>query len=338
MPAEALAHFLDAKSAVIRALGTGLINRTYLVETGSGRFVLQWVNPIFDPAIHLNIEAVTKRLVARGVPTPELVRTRAGELWATVGGSVWRLMTFVEGVTFDMLSSAAQARAAGELLGRFHRALEDLEHPFVALRNIHDTARHLDALRDAIAAHTDRRLHAEVASLGVRIASSAATLPALPPLAPRVCHGDLKISNVLFDAQERAICLIDLDTVGPMHLGHELGDAWRSWCNPALEDDPAPRFDLDLFGASLDGYRDGLARALDSDERAALLHGVEWIALELAARFAADALRDRYFGWDANRYGSRPDHNLARARSQLALHEAIVATRRARSLALSGSG
>ncbi|HZO15057.1 MAG TPA: phosphotransferase [Polyangiaceae bacterium] len=334
MPAEALAHFVDDKGAVIRALGTGLINRTYLVESGAGRFVLQWVNPIFDPAIHHNIEAVTKRLVARGVSTPELVRTRAGELWATVGGSVWRLMTFIDGVSFDMLSSAAQARAAGELLGRFHRALEDLEHPFVALRNIHDTPRHLEALRDAIAAHADRRLHAEVARLGERVAASAAKLPALPPLLPRVCHGDLKISNVLFDQNERAICLIDLDTVGPMHLGHELGDAWRSWCNPALEDDPAPRFDVDLFGASLDGYRDGLKRALDSDERAALLHGVEWIALELAARFAADALRDRYFGWDANRYDSRPDHNLARARSQLALHEAIVATRPARATAL----
>lgn len=338
MPAEALAHFVDAKDAVVQALGTGLINRTYLVETASGRFVLQWVNPIFDPAIHHNIEAVTKRLVARGVPTPELIPTRHGELWASVGGSVWRLMTFVDGVSVDMLSSAAQARAAGALLGRFHRALEDLEHTFVGVRDIHNTARHLDALRDAISAHADRPLHAEVASLGRRIASSAAELPALPPLAPRVCHGDLKISNVLFDETERAICLIDLDTVGPMHLGHELGDAWRSWCNPALEDDPVPRFDFDLFNASLEGYRQGLERALDSDERAALLHGVEWVALELAARFAADALRDRYFGWDANRYGSRPDHNLARARSQFALHEAIVATRRARFLALNGSG
>jgi len=28
---------------------------------------------------------------------------------------------------------------------------------------------------------------------------------------------------------------------------------------------------------------------------------------------------DSYFGWDSDRYESRRDHNLARARSQLAL-------------------
>ena len=36
------------------------------------------------------------------------------------------------------------------------------------------------------------------------------------------------------------------------------------------------------------------------------------------ARFAADALDERYFGWDPARYARRGDHNLARAANQLA--------------------
>ena len=72
--------------------------------------------------------------------------------------------------------------------------------------------------------------------------------------------------------------------------------------------------------------RGGLGRALNGDERRALLLGPEWISLELAARFAADALRENYFGWDPTRFPSRGAHNLVRARGQWALHEAFVGT------------
>jgi hypothetical protein len=54
---------------------------------------------------------------------------------------------------------------------------------------------------------------------------------------------------------------------------------------------------------------------------------VEWISLELAGRFASDALDESYFGWNSQRYSGRGEHNLVRARGQLALHEAFAATR-----------
>jgi aminoglycoside phosphotransferase (APT) family kinase protein len=154
-------------------------------------------------------------------------------------------------------------------------------------------------------------------------------------LAPRVCHGDLKFSNLLFadhepPASERAVCLIDLDTVGPLSLAYELGDAWRSWCNRAGEDTTVARLDLDVMRASLEGYREGLGGGLDAETRHALVLGVEWVSLELAARFAADALVESYFGWDARRFPGRGEHNLVRARGQWALHGAFVATRAAR--------
>ena len=55
--------------------------------------------------------------------------------------------------------------------------------------------------------------------------------------------------------------------------------------------------------------------------------GVEWISLELAARFAADALFESYFGWDPARFPGRGEHNLVRARGQWSMHQALVATR-----------
>jgi len=92
--------------------------------------------------------------------------------------------------------------------------------------------------------------------------------------------------------------------------------------------------DLDIMGASLDGYLQGLGRALTGDERGALLLGVEWVSLELAARFAADALAESYFGWDAARFAGRGEHNLVRARGQWSLHQALVAARDARAAML----
>jgi len=350
--AHVLPHFPVAADAPLGPLGNGLINETFLLD-GSGpghRFVLQRVNRLFSPAIHQNIQAVTAALSGAGLVTPALLPTRDGQLClqlrdAAGVAETWRLMTYVPGHSFDVLSAdpvsaTKQAAAAGALIARFHAALDGLAHTFVGLRaGVHDTPRHLAALRRALAEHTGHPLHGGVTTLGDALLAAADALPALPALAPRVCHGDLKFNNVLFAGpappdSEQALCLIDLDTVGPQPLAFELGDAWRSWCNRSGEDQPEATLDLAVFMASLEGYQQAYGRALTGDERRALLLGPEWISLELACRFAADALNEAYFGWNPSRFESRGAHNLVRARGQFSLHAAFVATREARARAL----
>jgi Ser/Thr protein kinase RdoA (MazF antagonist) len=341
--ARVLPHYDGWDGATVTRIASGLINRSYLVARGDGaRAVLQAVSAIFPPAIQGNITAITERLAAAGLVTPRLLPTRDGMSYLTAdsGGGVWRLQTYVEGVSFDVVASAAQARAAGELVGRFHAAVDGLAHDFVGMRlDVHDTPRHLARLEEAVAVHGGHRLIADVRPLADAIRTGAAALPPLPALAPRICHGDLKFNNILFAGRAppddvRAVCLIDLDTVGPLSLAYELGDAWRSWCNRAGEDDVNAVLDLEIMDASLRGYVGGLGRALTADERGGLLLGVEWVSLELAARFAADALYESYFGWDAARFPGRGEHNLLRARGQWSLHRALLATRDRRAGAL----
>jgi len=335
-----LPAFPGWQGARVAPLPGGLINRTYAVERDGQRAVLQLVSPIFPPAIHDNIQAVTARLDAAGLPTPRLVPTREGRLWLPAereGAGVWRMLTHVEGVAFDVVSSAAQAHAAGALIARFHAALDGLQHDFVGMRaGVHDTPAHLARLEQAVATRAEHRLHAEVRALAGEIRAGVAALPALPELRARICHGDLKFNNVMFAAatppgSEQAVCLIDLDTVGRLSLAFELGDAWRSWCNRAGEDLPEAILDLEIFGASLSGYREGWGRSLPAAERRGLLLGVDWVSLELAARFAADALLESYFGWDPKRFPGRGEHNLVRARGQWSLHTKLRATREERS-------
>lgn len=324
----------------VEPLGRGLINDTFAVDSPQGAFVLQRVHPVFAPEIHLNIVAVTDQLARRGLLTPRLRPTTSGDAWLDRESEIWRVMTRMDGVSFDAATEPAQARAAAHLLARFHSALDDLEHELVGLRTgVHDTPAHLRRLAEAVEEHGEHRLHAEVARLAEAISARAEQLPPLGALPTRVVHGDPKLNNVLFAAAEgpgalRARCWIDLDTVAPMPLAVELGDAWRSWCNPRGEDEQAAQFDLEVFSASLEGYLEGCTLELGTDEREALLHGVEWIPLELSARFAADALNESYFGWDRARFPAAGEHNLVRARGQWSLHEAVMACRAAREAAL----
>lgn len=297
----------------------GLINHTFLVGSPP-RFVVQRVNALFKPEVHEDIEAVTAHLASQGLITPRLVRTDAGALCALAeDGGCWRVLEFVPGVTVHKMDSPARAHAAGALVARFHRAVDSLEWDYRHVRpGAHDTVAHMVALEAAVKGGPALPI-AEGILAGWRAWPGSLEHPT------RHAHGDLKISNLRFDAAGRGVCLLDLDTLSRLSLDVELGDAWRSWCNPVGEDGTDTHLDLELLGAAIAGYRS--ERPLVGHEAAALAHAVERIALELAARFCRDAVEDRYFGWNPARFKSRVEHNLFRAQGQLTLARSAAAQR-----------
>lgn len=315
---------LDGRPA--RPLGTGLINDTFLIDGRDGPVVLQRVHTIFGPRVHEDIEAVTAHLAARGLLTPRLVRAEDDARYVTdTHGRVWRAMTYVHGVALDKADSPARIRAAGALVARWHGALRDFRYDYAHVRpGVHDTPRHLSTLREALAAHASHRLHSAVSSLAEPLLHAASSLSDLSSLEPTHAHGDLKLSNLLFDARSgEGLCLVDLDTVGKMPWAFELGDALRSWCNPHGEDVTEAAVDRALFAAALEGYASALPDPLRGQDLERLARwaaeGLATIALELSARFLADALEERYFGFDARRFAARGEHNLVRGRGQWSL-------------------
>lgn len=306
----------------------GLINETWLVGDPPA-WVIQRLHPSFAPSVHEDIEAVTAHLAARGVPTPRLVRTDAGALWAPgADGTVWRVLTFVPGRTFERVTGPALAAEAGGLVARFHRALDDLDWDYRHVRaGAHDTPRHMARLAEAAVAGEP-----EARKLAEAILEDWARWDGALAGPTRHCHGDLKLSNLRFDEAGRGRCLLDLDTLGRLPLDVELGDAWRSWCNPVGEDAVDTRFDVGVFAASARAYL--AVNPLPAEVRASLVPGIERIALELASRFCLDVFEDRYFGWNSERFPSRAAHNLFRARGQLTLARSVRAARREAEAAL----
>jgi Ser/Thr protein kinase RdoA (MazF antagonist) len=313
----------DARLELIEA---GHINPTWRVDHARGRYVLQRLNPIFSPQLHHDIEAITARLVEAGLTTPRLVPTTTQALWHTdAGGGVWRVLTFIEGETLLAADSPERCRAAGSLLGTFHRALWDHAHEFHFSRlGVHDTPAHIAKLERALDEHRAHPRYAAVSPLCREVLEAAGALDLSRALPVRLVHGDPKISNFIFAPDGSARCLIDLDTLGRMPIAVELGDAFRSWGNPSGEEAEAA-FEERFFEAGLSGYAAAIGGLPAPEERAAIPAYIEIISVELAARFAADALNERYFGWDRARFTSASEHNQARARSQLALARSVRA-------------
>lgn len=326
---EILAAWPQFEGATLRPFGTGLINRTFLVESSQGRWVLQKLHPVFAGSVNEDIDAVTKHLESKGIVTPRVVRTGSGRLWVDGPDQrPWRAITFVPGSSVDTVESADRAREAGLLVARFHGALADLRYDYHHVRaGVHDTAKHLRVLETALDAHRSHRLYERVAAAAGPLLEAARALPDFSKHPARHAHGDLKISNLLFDRQGRGLCLVDLDTLGRMPWPHELGDALRSWCNPAGEDRAENVIDPALFTAAVRGYAAGARDTIPREDWERLVDGLETICLELAARFLADALHENYFGWIASKYATRGEHNLVRGLGQWTLGRHVASLR-----------
>jgi len=151
----------------------------------------------------------------------------------------------------------------------------------------------------------------------------------------RVAHNDTKINNVMIDEQTgKAICVIDLDTVGKGTL-EDYGDAIRSGANPAGEEPENiedAQLDLELFEAYTRGYleetlvfneigeiNEDPKMGLTKNEVEMLYKAPKILALELAMRFITDYLNgDEYFKL---KEGQPADFNLTRGLVQLHLAE-----------------
>lgn len=312
----------------VETVAGGLINETYCVKGDDGESVaaVQRLHQIFGADVNHDIEAITDVLAKAHMVTPRLWRTKSGEVSIALDGYVWRSITWIDGQCFSRLPNLQVARAGAELVGRFHRALDGLDYSFKSTRSgVHDTEAHFEKLRRA----NEQKFSEESLALNLReqIFAQADSLPKMPVLPTRICHGDLKLSNLLFDEDERGLCLIDLDTLGQQTIAYELGDALRSWANLSGEDLATPEIDADVVREAALGYAEGSHGLLSQAEIASVIIGLETICLELAARFCVDIFDDSYFGWDNSRFASRRAHNVVRASGQLALCKSVASRR-----------
>lgn len=326
----------DARAA---PLGHGLINRTLLLTDAGRQYVVQHINTnVFpDPALLMrNYRAVTTHLGRRraagtyAYSTLDLVPTLAGDAAAVLpDGTWWRMYRYIDHAsTFATADRPGLAREAGRAFGAFAAALADLEPGSIGevIPHFHDPVRRYEAFRKALG--EDRAGRAPRASetcdaalaYGDILAHWRALLARGLPW--RITHNDCKLNNLLFDGTDRAVCVIDLDTVMPGTILFDFGDMARTMLSPVAEDST----DLDrvdarhgYFAELARGYTEGSGDMLTSLERDNLVFAARLVTGMIGLRFLTDHLEgDRYFRT------THPDHNLERARNQFALYAALT--------------
>lgn len=126
--AEALGTFLaryDVGELVsAKGIAEGVENSNYLVDTTTGRFILTLYEKRVDSADLPFFFAMLDHLAERGNPVPPAIKDRDGKVIQTLEGKSACLIKFLPGVSLTH-PTVAQALAAGDAMGRMHKALSD---------------------------------------------------------------------------------------------------------------------------------------------------------------------------------------------------------------------
>ncbi|OYY89762.1 MAG: homoserine kinase [Sphingomonas sp. 28-66-16] len=126
--AEALAAFLsrydvgDLVSA--KGIAEGVENSNYLVDTTKGRFILTLYEKRVDAGDLPFFMALLDHLADKGLPVPPAIKDRRGVEIQELEGRPACLIKFLPGVSLSH-PTVSQALAAGDALGRLHRAVGD---------------------------------------------------------------------------------------------------------------------------------------------------------------------------------------------------------------------
>jgi serine/threonine protein kinase len=319
-------HFkLTSIPVKIEIFGEGHIHETYLVETIDHQpdYILQKINKnIFKdiPGMMSNIEAVTSH-IQNGL---SLVYTHAGiSFYEDENGDFWRMFLFIPNtVSFQLITEPSLAYEAGKAIGSFQSDLTGLTDPLVeTIPDFHNINLRINQYFDAKNSDPAHRLTAitsEIQFAEDHFGRMREFLNSLKEKAVlHVTHNDTKLNNILFDRNNKALCLIDLDTVMPGYVHFDYGDALRTMANTALEDEKdlsKVRFNKEVYNLFTEGYLETAGEMLSEAEKQLLPYSPVYLTFIIGLRFLTDYLNgDKYFRVHY------PEHNIDRARVQFKL-------------------
>ncbi len=325
--------------------GSGHIHDTFRIETAEkekDNYILQRLNDkIFKniPELQHNIERVTIHLREKLSSVPgsdikreclRLIPAKNGNSWIIdKNGSYWRMYLFISNHrSYNIVDTPGKAFEGGKAIGRFQAMLADLpgEPLFETIPFFHDIEKRLGTFgrilkedpagRAAkIAAETDFVLkRAEEMKIILKLGREG-------KIPVRITHNDTKFNNILLDENDKALCVIDLDTVMPGYVHYDFGDAIRTAANIAAEDEKElsrVKMDINLFEAYASGYLSETKETLNPVEIDYLAFAPRLITFTIALRFLTDYIDgDNYFKIH------HEHHNLQRARAQFRLVESM---------------
>lgn len=322
----------DFRSA--ERIGSGHIHQTWLIETVDKNhpgFILQKFNNHVFPdtgKVMDNILKITTHLRQNSdhgntYQIAKPVATKSGSYYYSgPDGQNWRLYhRITPGINFDTIPNETVAYEAGKIYGSFIAGLHNF--PAATLHEVisgfHSVSFRYSQLQEAIetdpvARTTDveEEIHFAIDHIDAMREIPELQENGILPL--RVTHNDTKLNNVLFDEEDRAVAVVDLDTVMPGYSLYDFGDLVRSAANTAREDSARAEFSLPVFSAIAKGFLEEAGQLLTPKEISLLPLAPQYMAYLMGIRFLAD-----YISGDIYYKINNPKQNLDRSRAQFSL-------------------
>ena len=332
----------------------GHINKTYEVtyekEDGSKeKYILQYVNSdVFGDLERLNTNIIkTTDYIREKAKNSELnldritvkiIKTNDGHY---IYNNNWRMQRFIENTkTYLSTDSTEILYESGKTIGVFQKYLDGFkaDELYEIIPNFHYTTGRLNALKESISSKENNEKRSErfkIAKETIDFATDSSRTSRVNEITDkldskkipyRVTHNDTKLSNILFDADtNKAVCLIDLDTVMPGALAYDFGEGLRTTVSRSKEDEQdlsKINLELDRFEAFTKGFLEQMKGTITKEELGTLTTGLWMMTYENGIRFLADYLNgDTYFHVDKE----IKEHNLVRAKAQFELLRQIEA-------------
>lgn len=331
-------HFVS-----ISELNSGHINDTYLVKTdGDEQYVLQKINEfVFKdvPGLVRNKSLISNHIKSKFTNLSDaeihqknlsFVKVKNEELYYYKADlDFWNLMIFInDSKTFEIVTEKKIAYEAGKLSGNFLNFTSDFDASQLieVIPNFHDMSFRFQQYNASLEKAKKERL-TKAENYILKIAALKEEMHILQNLKnsgkikTRVTHNDTKVSNSLFNQQNKGICMIDTDTVMPGIIQYDFGDAIRTICNTASEDEKdlsKVEFNFVFYKEYLKGFLEETNNSITSLEIKYLPLAAKTMIFIMALRFLTDYLNN-----DIYYKTTYVEHNLDRAKNQFKLIESL---------------
>ncbi|WP_165734334.1 phosphotransferase enzyme family protein [Polaribacter sp. 20A6] len=324
-------------------LNSGHINDTFLIKTdGDTNYILQRINQIVFkdvPGLVNNKVLTSNHIRSKYLNASDEVLNKtvlsfikeknSNSYYHKEGVNFWNVMIFIDdSVTHEIVKDKEIAYEGGKLLGDFLNLTSDFDSSKLidVIPNFHNMTFRFKQYASSIQSASKNRLTkaADYIQIVADLKEEMHILQNLKDAGEipiRVTHNDTKISNSLFTEDNKGVCMIDTDTVMPGIIYYDFGDAIRTICNTAAEDETdlsKVEFNLDYYKAYEKGFLEKTKDSLTEVELKYLPLAAKTMIFIMALRFLTDYLNnDTYYKT------TYADHNLDRAKNQFKLIESF---------------
>lgn len=322
---------LGKNTLSIKPLNQGLINNTWKISENGHAYVLQKVNHLVfkkPEDIAKNIDIISSHFKTKhpGYLFISPLQTENGKSLIHYNHEgYYRAFPFVTGShSKDVVETPGQAWEAAKQFGRFTSLLAgvDISTINITIPAFHDLGLRYHQFLMAIEKGNQTRIQQSTELIEQLkewsfIKAEYERIKQNPAFKLRVTHCDTKISNVLFDKQDKGLCVIDLDTVMPGYFISDLGDMIRTYVCPASEEEPDFSKIVirdEFYKAVVLGYYEEMKTILSEQEKGHFFYAGTFMIYMQAIRFLTDYFNDDVY------YGAKyPEHNFIRAGNQVML-------------------